>query len=307
MFEVIDRPFANMLAFLRNYRFQPLGKLLRGIIPVVFQQMIQGDNFADYRHVFAGKNRKFDSRELNIEDRYPLIVQTGPRIILIGAPFHELNDKLYPLLKPDCAYTEHAPDIDEPEAPDFHEMLDQIGTRPHQNSFPLPRNHHNIVRDQTVPAFDEIEGNLAFPDSRAAYQQHADTVYIDEGSVHHGLGGKLVIQEIREEIDEFRGFEGGPEDRHLVRERVLHECFVDLIIACHNDTGLIKTENGFKSLRPLGGIELFEVADFGVSEHLHSIVSEKLDKTGQGEPRPMHVLIGDLFVEARIPGQRGKP
>src|SRR2546426_2811430 len=269
--------------------------------------MIQGDNLADDGHVFARENGKLDPGELNVEDRNPLIVQAGPGIVLIGPPLHELNDQLYPLLKPDCANTEHAPDIDEPETPDLHKMLDQIGSRPHQNALSLPRNHHNIVRDQSVPAFDEVEGNLAFPDSRAANQENTDAVHIDEGSVHHGLGGKLIVQEIGQEIDEFRRLEGGPEDGRIARVGELQECLVDLIVARRHYTGHIKTENRFKRLRPLGGIQLFEVADFRIPERLHAIVSEKLDEAGQREPGAMDVLIGDFLVEAHISGERGKP
>src|SRR5438105_2165700 len=102
-------------------------------------------------------------------------------------PLFEFDDNFDALLKPYRADAEHLAHVDEAQAADFHEVPHEIGARAHQNVLTFLRHHHDVIGDEAVAAFDQIERDFRFADAAAAHEQHADAIDIDERAVDHRL------------------------------------------------------------------------------------------------------------------------
>src|ERR1041384_8189208 len=307
VFEIVYRPLADVFALFSNDSFQPLRKLLGGVVPVVLQEMVECDHLADHRYVLSREDGQLHSRELDLQDRGPLVVEPGAGVVFVGTPLHQLDHQFYALLKADGPDAEHAPDVDQAEAPDFHEVLHEVGPRPHQYPFALARDHDHVVCHETVAPLDQVERDLAFPDPGPADQEDSDPVDVDKRAVDNGLRGKLVVQEIGEKIDELGRLERCPENRHLVRRGDLEERVVHLVIARDHDQGNVEAENPLQGVLALCGLKLFEIADLRISEHLHPVEPEQVHESRQREAGPVDVLVGYLLFVTDVSRQGGQP
>ena len=119
-------------------------------------------------------------RQLDLEDLDALRVE--PRAIhhRVGVPVLELHDDLDALLLPHGANAEDRRDVHEADAADLHVVPLQLVSAADEHVGAATRDEHEIVRDETVAALDQVEHALGLADSAAPREQQPDAEDVRE-------------------------------------------------------------------------------------------------------------------------------
>ena len=113
-----------------------------------------------------------ECRNIRFPDLYAGNSWWGPRLPA-GPPVQALAQL-------DCTHTEHPGHIDDANAAQLNEVADILRSGAHD----LPVGHlaqlYRIVGHQTVPALDQLNGQLAFADAAVAKDQDAFAVHLHQ-------------------------------------------------------------------------------------------------------------------------------
>src|SRR3954471_20350743 len=142
----------------------------RRIHAAVLEQVIQRDHLGDHRDILARIERNADLRQLDVEDCGRLTIEARAIDDGVLMPVLELHDDLETLLLAHGADAEHAGYVDQPDAAYFHVVPLQLMPLADQHVAAAAFDDHEIVGNQAVSAFDEIEYALGFADAAASYE-----------------------------------------------------------------------------------------------------------------------------------------
>ena len=84
------------------------------------------------------------------------------------------------------------------QAAKLHVMPREFGTRADENGFGPPADLHGVVRDEAMPAHDEIERALALADPALADDEHAETEDVHQHGVRDDSLGEGVFENRRQ-------------------------------------------------------------------------------------------------------------
>ena len=85
-------------------------------------------------------------------------------------------------------------DINDADSADFHVLAEKLGCRADDIVGRLAGNLDDIIGNQAMPSFDQIERTFGFTDTGLTGIQQPDAVDVDQRTVHGNSRGESVVQ-----------------------------------------------------------------------------------------------------------------
>src|SRR4030095_16463898 len=120
------------------------------------------------------------------EDRVDLVIDPETVVFGVLIPVAEFDDELDLLDIANRGDPEQVLDVDVPQPADLHVVADHARPGAVDQGRPDAADVDDVVRDQPVPAADQIERRLALADAALAEQQHPDPEDVEEDPVDGG-------------------------------------------------------------------------------------------------------------------------
>ena len=200
---------------------------------------------------------------------------------------------LHPLLSADGADAENGLNVDHPQAPDLHGVLQDLVAGSDQD-VPVPaRDPDHVVGDQPVPPLHEIERRLALPDAAPSREEKPHSVHVHQGCMDRDRRSENPVQVARELMDERGRILWRAEHRHLIPVRALQEPVRKLEPLGHDDGGHGELEEPVQRLGPSLRAQRPEVGDLGAAEDLDPLEEEVLGIAHQRHAGPVDVADRD--------------
>src|SRR5690606_14180958 len=140
--------------------------------------------------------------QVGTQEGIRLVHHAQSRILLVRVPELHTDHHLHAFLVANGANAEHRPDIYQTESADLHEVLDEVGAGADDHLLLFFRDDDDVVRDEAVPPFYQIERYFAFTDPRLPDQQHSNAVDVHKRTMNGLLKRKLIVQEITQQRHE---------------------------------------------------------------------------------------------------------
>ncbi len=163
-------------------------------------------------------------------------------------------------------------------------MADQLGRRSGERVTDAA-DLHSVVRDEPVPALDELDGRLALADTALAEDQHALAVHVHQYAVARDHGGQLVVEVVDDHARELDRGVLRAQERAAVFPRHLHTFGEHVEPAGDDQRGDLILEQRLKLRPPLVGGKAPEEHTLRLADDLEPArieVVEKADKLQSG-------------------------
>ncbi len=260
--------------------------------------MVERDHFRYDRDVFPGIQRHRDERNLNVEHRGVLVVESGPFDYCVLVPFLEINNDLDPLLLTNRANAEDVRYIDEANAANLHVVALKLVPASDDDVVASPRRDNEIIRDESVAPFDQVENALGFTDAALASEEKANAKYICQRSMQRrGLGEFGFDYRLNASVKLCR-LEGGSKHRYFCCGRRLLQFDGWVLILRDDDNRDREPEKHLSDFLALFGRQRVEIRDFSLAENLYPLGDEPADIPGQCEAGAGEIGVGYDPVEA---------
>src|SRR5687767_879926 len=144
------------------------------------QYVVSRCNLDTYADVAAKSYRHPDVRAGSFQDVEEGLVEPEPLVLLARLPVLQLDDQVNGRALAHRGQAEQVLDVDDADAAQLHVMAQGPFAEPDQLAVGIALDGDLVVRDQAVPAGDEVEGRLALPHSALSDHQHAEPVDLQE-------------------------------------------------------------------------------------------------------------------------------
>ena len=190
------------------------------------------------------------------------------------------------------------------QAAKLHVMARQLRTGPDQDRLRTPADLHRVVGDEPVPADDEVEGALAFPDAAVPCDHDAEAEDVHQHRVQDRPLCQRVLQERRQLGNGRRRHHRGLQHRdasplgfgdHLRRRWKA---------SCDQHARKIECEGLSERTRARAGVEVLEESDFALTEHEDAAGTQVFLKPGERETGLLRMGVRDQPVETGGAGEQ---
>lgn len=262
-----------------------------------FQDVVAGCNLEDDRHVPPRANGNSKERKLHTEDLERRIVETEPVVGLLVTPGAKLDDHLYRLLVPHGARAEEIAHVDDPNPANL-EMISKRCRRAAEDLFGWQqRQYHLIVRNESVPPFDEEERTLTLANAARSQKESPDPVYIHQDAMAgHGWGEDSVEYEVNRLNRTTRTWLGNDE-RSTGGLRGPDERRKRFDASCQDDQRQPDAKEDLQPGRLLWLREGLEERHLGLAEDLNSSGNYPVHVTGESKSRLLYPRMVDRSAQ----------
>ena len=94
-----------------------------------------------------------------------------------------MYDQPQPHLPTTGRFTEDRADVQDPQAPDFEEVGEQVRTAAFEHGGGDAREFDDVVRDKTVAAGNQLQGEFRLAAARIAGDKHPDPEHVHQHAV----------------------------------------------------------------------------------------------------------------------------
>src|SRR5690606_2178498 len=263
---------------------QPFVELLRRVVPRVAQQQVHRDDFRDHRDVLAGVERDRHGGKRHAEDLRRRAVQARTLVRLRTIPVRQLDHDLDAFLLADRTNAEQSANVDQSDAADLHVMGMEVQPPTEQYVIAAFRNLYDVVRNQAMPALDQVEHALALADAAATDEQEPDAVDVGHRAVHRRGRGERVVEPGLQPPIELARLELGAQHRYARRIRKLDQDARHLLVLGDDHGGNRQAQQPLDGFPPCFVIDRAQVPDFRLAEHLQATARKPLAESRQCEP-----------------------
>ena len=222
--------------------------------------------------------------------------------VLVLAPLLELDHEVDILAVADARYAEQGLHIDDSDAAKLDQVLRDLGSGSDQRLLTDLSDLHDVVRDQTVAALDQLQRHLRFADAALARDQDANAVDVDQDAVDRDAGRKAHIQPADELRHEVTGRALGHQKGHPVLHRVPAESLIRLQLAAKDHAGDVQREEPSVDVLLLLVLHLLHVGVLDQADDLNPPRRKVLKIPGHLHGRPVDIRLPDLdlrYVDLR--------
>src|SRR5580765_7468040 len=183
-------------------------------------------------------------------------------------------------------------------------MPSEFGARPDQNSLGPAADLDGVVRDEAMPAHDEIERTLALPDPAFADDEHPETQDVHEHSMRdHSL--RKGVFENRRQLRKGRRRRGSRLEEWQAGAFSLDRQFRRWRKAARDEHAWeVEREGESQRLNPGSRHQMFEVPDFAFTEHQHAARTQVFLKSSKRQSGFLRMRIGDYPIDAVRAGEQ---
>src|SRR5665647_1073937 len=126
--------------------------------------------------------------DLAAEDGHAVAgLESEPVDLIAPPPLFEADDQVHLGLPGDRARSEDGPDVDDPEAPDLHEIAAQGRGRTDELAPRRRPDLDDVIGDELMAPGDELESALAFPDAAVAEDERPQAEDLQQAGRDRGL------------------------------------------------------------------------------------------------------------------------
>src|SRR5712692_1540277 len=283
---------------------QAVVERLRRVYAAVAQQVRHRHDLADHRQVLARVERHRHERQPHLQDLRLLAFDAGAVVLAPRVPVLELDHHLDTLLLAHRADAEQRLDVDQPDAADLHEVVRQLVPAADQDVVAAPRDVHDVVGDEAMPALDQVQHALALADPRAPEEQEPHAEHVGERAVDRGARGEGVVQERLEPPVELRRLELGADHRHALGPPQLDQLGRRLLPLRDHDARDVEREQRLERLAALGWRQRRQVRDLRLAQDVDPVGREAPGVSREHQPRARRPGRGDHAIEPRVARQR---
>ena len=257
------------------------------VVALQLEQVVAGRDLDQDRHAAPGSHRQHQHGNLDIQHREAPVLKPQPLVFHGCVPLHQLNHQLDLLLLAHRRHTEEVLDVDDPQAPDLHVVLDDGRPMPHCG-VGLALHVHDVVCHQPVAAQHQIQRTLALADAALAEDQDAHAQDVEQHPVQAGAGRERILQEALDVHDEHRRELLGAQERHCVGVGDLDQEIGNLQVLGHAQGRDVRAEKRLAGLPLLLGRQRRQEAHLGVAEHLQALQMQVIQEARQRQARLLH-------------------
>src|SRR5437868_5960605 len=247
-------------------------EVLRRVVALQLEQVVARGHLDDGGEVASGAHGNDEQRHFRVEDAVLLLLDAETIVLDAVVPLDQLDDHLDLLAIAHGRDAEQVLDVDDPDAADLHVVLDDLrAASVDRPALPLLQ-VDDVVGDEAVAARDQVQRQLALPDSALPQDEHADAHDVDQDAVHRGAGGERLLQELLYVVDEGAGKVARAQKRDARVVRLALDHVVDGQVLGDDEAGDGQPEQSAHARLRFARLERREVAHLGVPEHLQAIL-----------------------------------
>src|SRR6185503_8175888 len=216
---------------------QPLVEGFRGVYAGIAEEMVHGDDFRDHGDVLPRIEEHCHLRQLDVQNGGRLHVEPDALDDCVLIPLFQLDDDLDSFLLPNSPDAEYCLDINQADTADLHVVALEIVGTSDQDIVPALAGDDQIVGNETVSPFHQIQHALGLADAALAGEEQADPEDVCQRPVQRNRRRELHLQHRLDATIELRGFQLGANDRDARRTGRLLEADRQALALGNEDCG----------------------------------------------------------------------
>ena len=155
---------------------------------------------------------------------------------------------------------------------------------------------HRVVGHQTVAPLHQLHGGLTLAHAGLPHEEDPLSVDIHQHAVAGDAGRQIGLQRRNDVAHEHAGGVRAAEDGSVILLGHLHTLGEGLNLPGNNQGRNVLGEQQFEALPPLLGGQPLQIGGLDAANHLEPLGVKVVEKSGELQARPVHVLRPDRHI-----------